>query len=183
MDKQLDSAQDVADALAKVIPATLPLYDMTIACIGTDRSTGDALGPLVGTFLQRRGYRVIGTLEQPVTALDVPLLAKTLSQTPKQVLAVDSTMGPMSRVGAVDVRAAPLYPGRGVGKELPGIGTWSITACVAPSGFMEYFVLQNTRLGLVWQLAERIAQGIALRFPLTTSFDEVATTTEVSHWN
>ena len=38
-------------------------------CIGTDRSTGDSLGPLVGHKLRRqrlKGAAVIGTLDKPV---------------------------------------------------------------------------------------------------------------------
>jgi hypothetical protein len=38
---------------------------VTFACIGSDRSTGDALGPLVGQRLERLGHPregIIGTL-------------------------------------------------------------------------------------------------------------------------
>lgn len=37
-----------------------------LACIGTDRATGDCLGPLVGTNLKRLGYTVVGTLDEPL---------------------------------------------------------------------------------------------------------------------
>jgi len=45
--------------------------DIVIVCIGTDRSTGDSLGPLVGHKLKVSPYRemkVFGTLEDPVHA-------------------------------------------------------------------------------------------------------------------
>ena len=43
-------------------------------CIGTDRSTGDSLGPLIGYKLREKGMknaRVLGTLEEPVHAMNL----------------------------------------------------------------------------------------------------------------
>lgn len=41
--------------------------EITFVCIGTDRSTGDALGPLTGSLLQESGMEnVIGTLSSLV---------------------------------------------------------------------------------------------------------------------
>ena len=48
-------------------------------CIGTDRSTGDSLGPLVGHMLRSRrlkGAAVIGTLDKPVHAMNLDLYAR-----------------------------------------------------------------------------------------------------------
>ena len=48
-------------------------------CIGTDRSTGDSLGPLVGHKLRARKLRraaVIGTLERPVHAMNLELYSR-----------------------------------------------------------------------------------------------------------
>lgn len=42
---------------------------LVFLCIGTDRSTGDSLGPLIGYKLKqerRRGTLVFGTLDRPV---------------------------------------------------------------------------------------------------------------------
>ena len=45
-------------------------------CIGTDRSTGDSLGPLIGHKLKRAGLKdrritVVGTLDSPVHAMNL----------------------------------------------------------------------------------------------------------------
>lgn len=43
--------------------------EILFLCIGTDRSTGDSLGPLIGYKLKENGMRnarVLGTLEEPV---------------------------------------------------------------------------------------------------------------------
>ncbi|MCL6574238.1 MAG: DUF1256 domain-containing protein, partial [Bacillus sp. (in: Bacteria)] len=45
-------------------------------------------------------------------------------------------------------------------KDLPAVGDIHITGIVNVSGFMEFFVLQNTRLNLVMNMAKTIANGI-----------------------
>jgi putative sporulation protein YyaC len=47
-----------------------------------------------------------------------------------------------------------------VNKELPEVGELHITGIVNVAGFMEYFVLQNTRLGLVMKMADVIAASL-----------------------
>ena len=58
------------------------------------------------------------------------------------------------------VRNGPLRPGLGVRKKLPPVGDLYIAGVVNVGGFMEYMVLQNTRLGLVMKMAQVIASGI-----------------------
>ncbi|MDI3279813.1 MAG: DUF1256 domain-containing protein, partial [Bacillota bacterium] len=51
-----------------------PDRELVTLCIGTDRSTGDALGPLTGSKLLERGKDVLlvyGTLDQPVHAANL----------------------------------------------------------------------------------------------------------------
>ena len=52
---------------------------LVIVCIGTDRATGDCLGPLVGqALLPSPQYSVFGTLKEPIHA-------KNLNQTFKEI--------------------------------------------------------------------------------------------------
>ena len=47
---------------------------IVLLCIGTDRSTGDSLGPLIGYKLSRRklrGLTIYGTLNSPVHAMNL----------------------------------------------------------------------------------------------------------------
>ncbi|MGO4375979.1 DUF1256 domain-containing protein, partial [Paenibacillus sp. MCAF20] len=69
-------------------------------CIGTDRSTGDAFGPLVGTLLQERGWpRVIGTLAEPCDAHSV-LQAQASIEEGDTVIAVDACLGHPKSIGS-----------------------------------------------------------------------------------
>jgi len=151
----------VRDFLA-VQPGAQPI----IVCIGTDRSTGDALGPLVGTQLERElvgTVTVFGTLERPVHAGNLSECLQRMQQLafPKAVIAVDACLGSLESVGTVTLGPGPLRPGAGVNKNLPPIGDFCLTGVVNVGGFMEYFVLQNTRLSLVVRMAKVIADGIS----------------------
>lgn len=140
--------------------------EIVIVCIGTDRSTGDALGPLVGSKLIAKNplsFQVYGTLEEPVHAGNLSEKLDVIQKKHPEALliAVDACLGQFSNVGKINVVDGPLKPGAGVKKELPAVGTFHITGIVNVGGFMEYFVLQNTRLFVVMQMAEIIAAGLA----------------------
>jgi putative sporulation protein YyaC len=140
-------------------------------CVGTDRSTGDCLGPLIGSKLAewefvRHHVRVLGTLESPVHAGNLEEVLSRLSEGRARlgrVLAVDACLGRLASVGYITLAEGPLRPGTGVNKNLPPVGDLHITGIVNVGGFMEYLVLQNTRLCLVMRMAEVISRGI-LRF-------------------
>lgn len=140
--------------------------DLLVLCIGSDRSIGDALGPLVGTHLEHGGnslgYTVLGTLDRPVHASN---LAETLVEIKARyrnplILAVDACLGRSESVGFLTVGRGSLRPGAGVNKSLPAVGDLYLTGVVNVGGFMEYFVLQNTRLSLVMRMARCAAVGI-----------------------
>ncbi len=138
---------------------------IVVLCIGTDRSTGDSLGPLVGSKLLEKkieNFHVFGTLKNPVHAVNleenINHILKTF-QTPF-IIAVDACLGRLKNVGSIQIGSGPIKPGAGVHKELPEVGDIHITGIVNVSGFMEFFVLQNTRLHLVMRMADVIAESI-----------------------
>src|SRR5690625_1908460 len=64
--------KSISDLLITYIPRNYSC--LVILCIGTDRSTGDSLGPLNGTLLTQltpRNLHVYGTLHQPVHAINL----------------------------------------------------------------------------------------------------------------
>lgn len=152
-----------------------------IVCIGTDRSTGDSLGPLIGTSLQERvaglPVSVYGTLEEPVHAANLAeVLVKIQTDQPgKPMLAIDACLGRSENVGYISVKQGPLRPGTGVNKKLPAVGDLHIVGVVNVGGFMEYFVLQNTRLSLVMRMASVITDSI-IKFIRTQCLAPVAAT-------
>ncbi len=135
-----------------------------VVCIGTDRSTGDSLGPLVGSKLQEKNhsfFKVLGTLDHPVHASNLAEYLKVIEEMDNPfVVAIDACLGNIENIGNVNIGEGALKPGAGVNKHLPSVGNLYITGIVNVGGFMEYFVLQNTRLSLVMKMANIISEGI-----------------------
>ena len=136
-----------------------------ILCIGTDRSTGDALGPLIGTHLSRLNLpqlHIYGTLDEPVHATNLEENVQFIQQRfiNPFVIAVDACLGRLDSIGCITLADGPLKPGAGVHKQLPKVGEAHLTGIVNVGGFMEYMVLQNTRLNLVWRMSENISSII-----------------------
>ncbi len=144
----------------------LDLYkSIVILCIGTDRATGDSLGPLIGYKLKSMTYKnvyVHGTLDEPVHAKN---LQDTIDWIYKNypdplVIAIDACLGKMDHVGYMTLGFGSIKPGAGVNKDLPPVGDIFITGIVNFSGFMDMLILQNTRLSLVMKMADVITSGI-----------------------
>lgn len=141
--------------------------EVLFLCIGTDRSTGDALGPLIGSLLTENKlfpYEVIGTLENPLHALNLEETVASLATNHPDafIVAIDACLGKSSSVGQLLVQNGPLYPGKAVGKELPSVGDIAIKGVVNIGGFMEHSVLQSTRLHLSYEMGRTISRALQL---------------------
>lgn len=139
-----------------------------ICCIGTDRATGDSLGPLTGwhlqSLLQGLNIEVFGTVEYPVHAANLPATLEALAPKMNEhpLIAVDACLGQFSSIGTIVFQPGPLKPGSAVKKQLPEIGDIGITGIVNVCGFMELQILQNTRLHIVLKMSQIIANSIYL---------------------
>jgi putative sporulation protein YyaC len=161
-----NTVEAIRKALEHVIPANLRAEDVVFVCIGTDRSTGDAYGPLVGTYLQSLGYtNVCGTIDDPTHAMNLEERVNALPKD-KTIIAIDACLGQVSSVGLTAVRKGPVKPGAGVDKDLTPVGDYSIDGIVNVGGFMPYFVLQNTRLSLVMSMAKNLTTALMNQFPI-----------------
>lgn len=138
--------------------------DIIIVCIGTDRATGDCLGPLIGYKIRDMKYNnvhVFGTLDEPVHAKNLNEYIRLIQDYNRPfIIAIDACLGRLERIGYVNIKEGPLSPGSGVNKNLPSIGNINITGIVNVGGFMEIMILQNTRLSVVMNMANLIANGL-----------------------
>lgn len=137
--------------------------EIVVFCIGTDRATGDSLGPLVGTMLKKMGINnVMGTIDRPVHAVNIDDKINQLYNNYNKpiVLAIDACLGIYNHIGSLSIWEGALSPGAGISKKLREIGDISITGIVnkwSNNGIMQ---LQSTRLSVVINMAEVIADGI-----------------------
>lgn len=132
-----------------------------ILCVGSDRVTGDSVGPLVGHLLSLRDLdcEIVGTLSAPVTALNLSETVAALRRKSagRKIIAVDSCVGTASELGSIRVKRGSLRPGLACGKSLPKVGDVSVTATVACDSADN---LYSVRLGFVFPLAACIADAI-----------------------
>lgn len=164
-----NATEVLAQALVRSLLPHVHQREFLCLAIGTDRSTGDALGPLVGSQLAQlapQGLTIYGTLDEPVHAMN---LKEQIEQIHRRhpnafILSVDACLGQYKHIGMISLQEGSLRPGAGVNKRLPEVGDLSFTCVVNAGGFMEYFVLQNTRLAHVIKMAQVMAGSIHLAF-------------------
>lgn len=137
---------------------------ITFLCIGTDRSTGDALGPLVGSQLLEYGIpHVVGSLAMPC---DAGNLEARLAEVPSDhtIIAIDACLGQPTAIGSYFISSEPLQPAQSVGLNLPAVGDYSVAAVVNSNGPRPYWTLQVTSLYQVMNMAQQISLSIIKGF-------------------
>lgn len=157
------------EKISKKIISWLPKYphEYIVICIGTDRSTGDSLGPLVGTILSKirpNNLIVYGTLHEPIHAVNFEEQIQKIKKKHSNpfIIAVDACLGKSKSIGSLIVGKGSLKPGAALNKSLSPVGNIYFTGVVNVSGFMEFSVLQNTRLSIVVDMANKIASTLDL---------------------
>lgn len=164
--KQLSSSYEFGKELLEKICCQRTIGQaLVFLCIGSDRATGDSLGPIIGYKLKQRRFSsayIYGTLENPVHAKNLGDVLREIHDTFDHpfIVAIDASLGSSSHVGYFTLGEGSLKPGAGVGKELPQVGNLYVTGIVNLSGFLENSLLQTTRLYTVMDLADKISMGI-----------------------
>jgi putative sporulation protein YyaC len=154
---------DFVNNLKEVLSNTTK--EIVFLCVGTDRSTGDSLGPVVGTMLIENNlpYPVYGTLEKPVHALNIKKILKEINQTHNDpfILGIDACLGDERQIGFIFFKEGSLIPGIAVNKKLPHVGEYHMKAVV---NYLDALSpaqsLNNTRLFTVMTIAEVMTKMI-----------------------
>ncbi|MBM7567359.1 DUF1256 domain-containing protein [Paenibacillus sacheonensis] len=129
-------------------------------CIGTDCSTGDSFGPLVGTLLAQSGWNhIIGTLAHPCDADRYETLKAAIPDT-FLTIAVDAALGMKGQDPSYIVSEGPLYPGHAIGKRLSPAGHYSIAGIVGPKSVKPYWTIQHASLQEVLGMARALANAV-----------------------
>lgn len=169
--KKTDSSKRISYLLKKcILHHPSKWTEIVFLCIGSDRVTGDCLGPYIGhslSNLQIPGISVYGTLSHPVHALNLKETDRKIkaSHPSALVIAIDAALGTKKHLGYVTIGNGALYPGAGVQKELPPVGDIHVTGIVNISGLLEQMTLQSTRLSTVIFLGDTIIKGITGMIP------------------
>lgn len=162
-----NAAYELGMALSALIKKQL-MYNKNIIflCIGSDRATGDCLGPIIGyklsKYINHPNFHIYGTLEHPVHAKNLKETIATIYKKHDNafIIAIDASLGKSEHIGYIALGEGPLKPGAGVNKDLPEVGDLYITGIVNFSGMLEHMLLQTTRLNVVMSLADQICLAI-----------------------
>ena len=157
---------EFGDSLYQLLCKEVVSRPLVFLCIGSDRATGDCLGPLLGhrldAVLRNSPYFVYGTLKEPVHAKNLKETIDKIYHIHENplIVAIDASLGRSSHVGYYTLGEGPLRPGAGVDKQLPIVGDYYITGIVNISGLLDQMLLQTTRLHTVMSLSDQIYEGI-----------------------
>lgn len=138
-------------------------------CIGSDRVTGDSLGPMIGSELKKvlkKDIPVYGTLEMPIHALNLNDTLSAINEQHKKniIIAIDASLGTRDHQGYITLGKGSLSPGAGVEKDLESVGDIFITGIIGVSSRFSHLTLQTTRLSAVMAVAEQITAGVLKAF-------------------
>ena len=157
---------EFGDSLYQLLCKEVVSRPLVFLCIGSDRATGDCLGPLLGhrldAVLRNSPYFVYGTLKEPVHAKNLKETIDKIYHIHENplIVAIDASLGRSSHVGYYTLGEGPLRLGAGVDKQLPIVGDYYITGIVNISGLLDQMLLQTTRLHTVMSLSDQIYEGI-----------------------
>lgn len=158
-----DRFADFRELFAEIAARYRP-DELLFLCIGTDRSSGDAFGPLLGSRLKAAGFpNVVGTLEK---LCDATNLEKLVSSLPEglTIVACDACLGKPGSVGKLLATRTALTPAGSMKGSFAPVGDYSIAAVVNSHGPKPYQALQTASLGLVLQLVEQTAEAAKRSF-------------------
>lgn len=137
-----------------------------ITCIGTDKCIGDCLGPLVGSILKERNFPliVLGSLDNPIHALNIKSNLYEINKlySNRTIIGIDACLGETTDIGKIIIRNTPIFPGKGIGRDLPCIGDVSIVGVVHNCNDPQPLSNRNIRLNFIMNMAKKIASSLEL---------------------
>lgn len=148
-----------------------PFSDYIFLCVGSDKITGDAFGPLVGDRLQQllknyyNNIKVFGTLENPISGTNLDKEVEKIYNTYKHpcIIAIDAALSTKEDIGKIVVTNSKMKFGKGTNKKMLEVGDISIKGIVAKDYKIpryNFSQLQNTSLSIVMKLAGVTSDGI-----------------------
>ncbi len=148
---------EVRDYLFKELSPTIKSKNHIIfICIGTDRTTGASLGPIVGYKLKNHKREFIhfyGSLESPIHLDNLNTIMTNIKNNYENpyIITINAALGSFHHVGKIIISK---------NTNNNDSVKISITGIVNISGKFEFMILQNTRLYTVMTLADCISNGI-----------------------
>lgn len=141
------------------------MQKIAILCIGSDKISGDSLGPIVGDLLRYR-YNikcpVYGTTDNPVNGINLPEYRKMIDFCHRDsiIIAIDAAVGKMGEIGQIKIREGGIRAGGAINSPHKLLGNIGIMGVVAEKCENVLGALLDTPFSLVEALADRIATSV-----------------------
>ena len=131
--------EEFTNKIKKILYKKNNHFNLVFLCIGTDRMTGDCLGPIVGSKLKGIVERkniynidIYGTLESNVSYTNIQEISKIIEKrNPNScIIAIDAALSSKQNIGKIFVEEGKLALGKGLNKNKIEIGDISIKGVV-----------------------------------------------------
>lgn len=134
-------------------------------CIGSEKISGDSIGPIVGSLLKTKynlPYPVLGTEEKPVNGINLPHYMENIRNCfpEHKIIAIDSAVGDKKDLWTIKIKKGGVVAGGAVNSNNPRIGDIGILAVVGEKSKDVLSTLLQSPLEKVEELAEYIAMLI-----------------------
>ena len=143
------------------------MVETVVICIGSDRVSGDMLGPLVGSSLREEyhlPHPVYGAVGDSVNGINLEEYLAMISRRhgESRIIAVDAALGKGEDVGRIRLKKGGIKAGGALDREGEKIGDVGIVGVVAEESEPKdvYATLLGVPFPLVEELARRIAEMI-----------------------
>lgn len=148
-----------------------------VICIGSDRVSGDMLGPLVGSSLREKyhlPYPVYGAVGESVNGINLEEYLSMISFRHKEsrIIAVDAALGKSEDVGRIRLKRGGIKAGGALDRVGESIGDLGIVGVVAEE--RDPKDVYAALLGVPFPFVEALAGRIAEMIHAALSLDEAA---------
>jgi len=146
-----------------------------IVCVGTDKVSGDSLGPMVGNYLRHRyavPCPVYGVEGRTVNGVNLERYKAFLDAhyAGVPVIAVDAALGEEDEVGKIRYRVGGVQAGGALGRRNATVGHLAVLGVVGVKGEDALGTLLEVPFDLVERLADRIARRL---FDVLTEWERI----------
>ena len=143
------------------------MSETVVICIGSDKVSGDMLGPLVGSSLREEyhlPYPVYGVVGESVNGVNLEEYLEMISVRHKgsRIIAVDAALGNERDVGKIRLKKGGIKAGGALDRVGDKVGDIGIVGVVAEERDPKdvYRALLGVPFALVEELASRISEMI-----------------------
>lgn len=131
-------------------------------CIGSEKISGDSVGPIVGSLLKDKyklPFPVLGTEDKPVNGINLPHYVDNIrTYFPEhKIIAIDSAVGSKRDMWSVKIKKGGVVAGGAIASKNPRIGDIGILAVVGEKNSDVLSTLLEAPVDEIERMAEYIA--------------------------